>query len=114
MPLQSEFGLDGNEKQGVGQSNRLPFSNQDLEEKGWTVVKYGRSFKWVTDTGVVFYSSKAVMEYLKQTSERETASESEFEPFSDGTTSSPEKSLNSSPEKRMIPLPFEAYSATKR
>lgn len=96
MSKTPSFGSQGNQKQGIGTSSRLSFTKHDLENKGWKMESYGKSFKWTTDKGKVLYSSKEVARYLEEV--KEETSGSEYDPgTSDDAMSSPEKC---SPAKR--------------
>lgn len=93
----------GHNLRGLGSTSRLPFSNEELIQYGWTVEESGKGYKWTEPHGKVFYSSKAVDQYMQ-------ASDSEYEPefTSDECFSSPEKNYN-------VPLPYSSYRLrTKR
>ena len=51
---------------GAGSASRLSFSNDELCQRGWKIEKYGKGFKWITNEGQTFYSSREVQSYLEK------------------------------------------------
>ena len=92
---------------GAGSASRLSFSNDELCQRGWKIEKYGKGFKWITNEGQTFYSSREVQSYLeKEVMQLSDDSDADYRPSasSDDCFSSPEK----------LHFPSTSYSASKR
>ena len=103
-------GRDLNEARGTGFGSRTALSREDLVDSGWQITSSGKGYRWKSPEGRVFWSSKAVAEYLESRTE-EISAESDSDV--DYVPASSEDALNS-PEKRPashseVPIPNSVH-----